>query len=81
MSTLNDDLDHDSGYRRVLTGMIRKVASILGSIQNRLMNSRSYIQGPYRVGVRRGLRSFTQEALYAFGGLAAVAYVIYALVV
>ncbi len=45
------------------------------------MNSRSYIQGPYRVGVRRGLRSFTQEALYAFGGLAVVAYVVYALVV
>jgi len=45
------------------------------------MNSRSYIQGPYRVGVRRGLRSFTQEAAYAFGGLAVVAYVVYALVV
>jgi hypothetical protein len=45
------------------------------------MNSPSYIQGPYRVGVRRGLRSFTQEALYAFGGLALAAYVIYTLVV
>jgi hypothetical protein len=45
------------------------------------MHSRSYIQGPYRVGVRRGLRAFTQEAFYACGGLAVVAYVIYALVV
>lgn len=45
------------------------------------MNPRSYIQGPYKVGVRRGLRSFTQEALYACGGLAVVAYVVYALVV
>ena len=51
------------------------------SIQNRFMNSHSYIQGPYRVGVRRGLRAFTQEALCAFGGLAVVAYVVYALVV
>ncbi len=46
-----------------------------------MMDSRSYIQGPYRVGIHRPLRTFTGEALYAFGGLGLVAYVIYALMV
>ena len=45
------------------------------------MNSRSYIQGPYRTGERLGLRSVAQETFYAFGGLAVVAYIVYALVV
>ncbi len=63
------------------SGKSRKVAWISRAIQNQLMDSRSYIQGPYRVGIRRGIRSFTQEAFYAFGGLALVAYVVYALVV
>ena len=45
------------------------------------MNPRSYIQGPFRPRYRRGLGSFTQEALYAFGGLAVAVYLVYALVV
>ena len=45
------------------------------------MNSPSYISGPYRGRVRRGLGSFTQEAVYALGGLAIVVYVLYALMV
>lgn len=31
--------------------------------------------------MRRGLRAFTQEAFFAFGGLGLVAYIIYALAV
>ena len=45
------------------------------------MSTLSYIDGPYRDGFRGGYRTFTQEALYALGGLAVVVYVAYALIV
>lgn len=45
------------------------------------MNSRSYIYGPYKARYRRGFSALTQEALYAFGGLAVAIYLVYALMV
>ena len=41
------------------------------------MNSANYIQGPYRGNRSSSWRRFTQEALFAFGGLGAVVYLVY----
>ncbi|MDY0003046.1 MAG: hypothetical protein RBU30_17230 [Polyangia bacterium] len=45
------------------------------------MRQRSYIEGPFRGSVRSNLGPLAQEALYACGGLALVAYLCYAFIV
>ena len=45
------------------------------------MRQRSYIEGPFRGSVRSSLGPLAQEALYACGGLALVAYLCYAFIV
>ena len=45
------------------------------------MSGSRYLQGPYRNRHSSGLRALTQEAAWAFGGLAVAAYFVYALLV